>query len=392
MFDTEDSNTLYSPSLIGDATSHTEAEPPSPDGSTKGLYIRSRPTSMDASSIIDFPGFGPDLDFSQFGMTPAVAHTAASPTSPSFPSPPVIASPPPGKKRRYAPSIKSLYKGDGTGTSLKTNRCPRDLADEPATPLPSKPHSSWQVLKRMITPGLFPRPTARTSKPLETDVGGTNIPAPAAPSHTRSTSLSAVTSMARSRALSFKSSKSKGKARAVGVENIAPAPKRRARIHSFSGYLSDSAPAEDEDETDAEMTAIGREALETALKLKERFEFTAAGVRELDCTFALEGRIIQTGNIQTALVSTIGNPTGCILPSSAPNGQDAISNSPKVEHSRRWSISTVKPPALVNVRSAMRRVHVNPARIINLLPVGSCSKKKAKPLWGIMAPWPVQIL
>ncbi|KAJ7602911.1 hypothetical protein DFH06DRAFT_1396021 [Mycena polygramma] len=295
MSDTEDSNTLCSPSLI-DVTSNTEGEPSSPDGSTKGLCIRSRPTSMEASSIIDFPSFGPDLDFSQFGMTPAVAHAAASPTSPSFPSPPVIASPPPGKKRRYAQSIKSLYKGDGTGTSLKTNRATvtpvkavlRDLADESATPLPSKPHRSWQVLKRMITPGLFPRPTTRAPKPLESNVGGTNVPTPAAPPfHTRSTSLSAVTSMARSRALSFKSSKSKGKARAVGMEHIAPAPKRRARMHSFSGYLADSASAEDEDETDAEMTAIGREALETALKLNERFEFTAAGVRELDVKFGL---------------------------------------------------------------------------------------------------------
>jgi hypothetical protein len=44
-------------------------------------------------------------------------------------------------------------------------------------------------------------------------------------------------------------------------------------MHSFSGYLADSELADDEDETDAEMTAIQLEALGTVLKLNELFVF-----------------------------------------------------------------------------------------------------------------------
>jgi hypothetical protein len=41
---TIDSETLSSSPLLDDATSDTEVEPPSPGGSTKGLYVRSRPS------------------------------------------------------------------------------------------------------------------------------------------------------------------------------------------------------------------------------------------------------------------------------------------------------------------------------------------------------------
>ncbi|KAJ7657200.1 hypothetical protein DFH06DRAFT_1328025 [Mycena polygramma] len=296
MSDTEDNSTLYSETsshlLVDDATTDTEVEPPSPNGSIKAMYVRSRPTSMDGS-IIEFPAFAPELDFTQFGMTPAVTHatTPGSLAAPPFPPPPLISMPPPGKNRRYARSIKSLYTGDGTGTSLKTNRAtvipvkavPRDLTAEPATPPPKR--SGWRALKKII-PGLFPRPTTRAPQPLETNVGGTNIPA-APPVHTRSTSFSAVSTFGRTRTLSirsFKSSKSKGKARAVGVGNIPPVPVRaapRARVHSFSGYLTDSELGNDEDETDPEMTLIGLEALATALKLNERYEFTAVDPSEI---------------------------------------------------------------------------------------------------------------
>jgi hypothetical protein len=51
-------------------------------------------------------------------------------------------------------------------------------------------------------------------------------------------------------------------------------------VHSFSGYLADSELA-DEDETDAEMTAIQLEALGTALKLNERFEFALVDPEEI---------------------------------------------------------------------------------------------------------------
>ncbi|KAJ7876228.1 hypothetical protein B0H13DRAFT_1893811 [Mycena leptocephala] len=292
MSETEDGSTLHSEALsssplLDDATSDTEVEPPSPGGSTKGLYVRSRPTSMDGS-IIDFPGFG----FTQFGMTPA--HGTTSPALEHFPPPPTIAQPPPGKKRRYAVSVKSLYTGTGTGTTLKTNRAPvapmrtvhRDFAAEPATPVPMKTSGGpWKVFKRMV-PGLFPRPTGRAASaltPLDANLRGTQTtPSPTA-AHTRTTSFSFASSFTRGRALSIRSFKSKGKARAVGVENRPPVPVRspRPRVHSFSGYLADSELADDEDETDAEMTAIQLEALGTALKLNERFEFALVDPEEI---------------------------------------------------------------------------------------------------------------
>ncbi|KAJ7772257.1 hypothetical protein B0H16DRAFT_1512849 [Mycena metata] len=276
------------PSLLGDSTSDTEVEPPSPNGSTKGLYVRSRPTSMDGS-IIDFPSsFGSNLDFTQFGMTPAVA----SPTVAVFPLPPIISNPPPGKKRRYATSVKTLYTGDGTGTSLKTNRATvpalkavrRELL-EPLSPVQENAIGRWNKLKRMI-PGLFPRPTAATRAPMPlgdfNTAPTTNTTATVVSNDTPSTA----SSFKRGRALSirsFKSSKSKGNARAKGVENRPPpVPFREARrrVHSFSGYLADSELA-DEDETDAEMTAIHLEALRTVLKVNEQYEFAEVDPSEI---------------------------------------------------------------------------------------------------------------
>ncbi|KAJ7333963.1 hypothetical protein DFH08DRAFT_939660 [Mycena albidolilacea] len=133
------------------AGSDTEVEPPSPGGSTKGLYVRSRPTSMDGS-IIEFPGFAFEVDFTQFGMTAAPAATVTSPIEPSFPFPTPLSF-----RRRYAASMKSRYTGTGTGTILKTNQAPiiavkivpRVLEDEPATPLPAKT-SGWKALKNYL--------------------------------------------------------------------------------------------------------------------------------------------------------------------------------------------------------------------------------------------------
>ncbi|KAJ7027598.1 hypothetical protein C8F04DRAFT_1399421 [Mycena alexandri] len=281
------------PSLLGDATSDAEVQPPSPDGSTKGLYVRSRPTSMDGF-IMDFPSsesFDPNLDFTQFGMTPAVT----SPTAPVFPLPPVISKPPPGKKRRYATSVKTLYTGDGTGTSLKTNRATvpalmavrRELL-EPLSPVQENAPSRWKKLKKII-PGLFPRPTAaatRVPMPLGAFNATQTTSCKAVSDDTSSTAFSP-SSFMRSPALSlrsFKSTKSKGpgKARAKGLENRPPpVPFRdRPRVHSFSGYLADSELA-DEDETDAEMTAIYLEALRTVLKVNEQYEFAEVDPNEI---------------------------------------------------------------------------------------------------------------
>ncbi|KAJ7794387.1 hypothetical protein B0H14DRAFT_2923276 [Mycena olivaceomarginata] len=146
------------------AGSDTEVEPPSPGGSIKGLYVRSRPTSMDGS-IIEFPGFAFEVDFTQFGMTAAPAATVTSPIEPSFPfpTPPIIRAPPVAKRRRYAASMKSLYTGTGTGMILKTNLAPiipvkivPRVEDEPAMPLPAKT-SGWKALKKIV-PSPFRRP------------------------------------------------------------------------------------------------------------------------------------------------------------------------------------------------------------------------------------------
>ncbi|KAF7366155.1 hypothetical protein MVEN_00492400 [Mycena venus] len=275
--------------LIDDATSDTEVEPPSPNGSTKAMYVRSRPTSMDVfadgtnasmeGTMLEFPAFAPDLDFTRFGMT------SASPVVPLFPPPPVISLPPVGKRRRYAASMKSLYTGTGTGTSLKTNQAPiipvkAVLRQEPATPVPAKSSGgAWKVLRKIV-PGLFPRPAMRALKPLEPN---------------NANDSQKTTTATRGRAFSirsFKSTKSKGKVRALGlgIENIPipPVPVRaptssRTRVHSFSGYLADSELeiADDEDETDPEMTAIHLEALRTVLKLNQRYEYAVVDPEEI---------------------------------------------------------------------------------------------------------------
>ncbi|KAJ7480995.1 hypothetical protein FB451DRAFT_1171568 [Mycena latifolia] len=260
-------------------------EPPSPSGSTKGLYVRSRPTSLDGAPI-DFPSINSDLDFSEFGMTPI----PAAPTV--FPLPPVISPPPPGKKRRYADSVRllSMGMGNGTGTSLRTNRAPivpvqlvrrKDAELSDADKDTKRPQAWGMKALKKIVPGLFPRPAAGTPR---TPLGPSNVqilaPAPADP---------VTPHQARGRALSirsFKSSKSKKKAsRTVGAavdvdvdaENRPPVPMLlRARMHSFSGFLTAAVADDeyaDEDETDAEMTAIAREAVETVLRLNEEYEF-----------------------------------------------------------------------------------------------------------------------
>ncbi|KAJ7333942.1 hypothetical protein DFH08DRAFT_814013 [Mycena albidolilacea] len=283
--------------FLEDATSDTEVEPPSPGGSTKGLYVRSRPTSMDGS-IIEFPGFASEVDFTQFGMTAAPAATVTSPIEPPlpFPTPPIIRAPPVAKRRRYAASMKSLYTGTGTGTILKTNQAPiipvrivpRVLEDEPATPLPAKTRG-WKALKKIV-PGLFRRPIVRPLTLL--DATGNGVADATAPIGDTSTESTPTTypppSSTRLRALSirsFKSSKAWGKKPSAGVENLPFLPTRaaapRPRVHSFSGYLADNELMDDEDETDAEMTAVHLEALGTVLKINDRYQFALVDSAEI---------------------------------------------------------------------------------------------------------------
>ncbi|KAJ7473574.1 hypothetical protein B0H11DRAFT_2429909 [Mycena galericulata] len=280
-----------SPLFCDEDTLSGDAEPPSPGGSTKGLYVRSRPTSIDGP-MIEFPsgGMGMDLDLSQFGLTPAPAPTAPL----IFPMPPVtISAVPHGKRRRYAASVKSLYTGTGTGTSLKTNHAPvvpvqlvrRDLCDVPDTPV-NGGKTRRGVLKaiKKIVPGLFHRPTAAVPAAALAPIPFNELPmlSPVAVAPEETPSPSTGFSFSRGRALSirsFKSAKSKGKGKsspsaAGGIENRPPLPVRavtapvRPRGHSFSGYLSD-----DEDETDPEIRAINRETNSTVRSINRNYVF-----------------------------------------------------------------------------------------------------------------------
>ncbi|KAJ7283192.1 hypothetical protein C8J57DRAFT_1498268 [Mycena rebaudengoi] len=83
--------------------------PPSPNGSTKGLFVRSRPTSTTLHAE--------DLPFVEYGMTPAY------PTGTTDPSP-IILRTETRRPKPYAESMNNLamYAGSGTGTSLRTTR------------------------------------------------------------------------------------------------------------------------------------------------------------------------------------------------------------------------------------------------------------------------------
>ncbi|KAJ6479002.1 hypothetical protein C8R45DRAFT_933778 [Mycena sanguinolenta] len=297
------------------ATSDTEAEsePLSPGGSLRGLYVRSRPTSLDGS-IIEFPtspsALEPEPALTHFGLTrapPAAApiypHISAhatrlpigGPMHCVFPAPPTIAPVPVGKRRRYAKSMKGLYTGTGTGTILRHDQAPvvpvrvvpHDFEvgeQRKVQPQPVKEKSrGWRALRKIV-PGLFHRPATQHANSV--DAQGISVLTPAGLAPTPSPSA-ASPSTARTRTLSirsiksFKSLKSKRKAPA-GIENIPPVPALptfRPRVHSFSGYLLDSELlADEEDETDPEMTAVQLEALLTALKINERYEAQEFGV------------------------------------------------------------------------------------------------------------------
>ncbi|KAJ7788656.1 hypothetical protein B0H14DRAFT_3503954 [Mycena olivaceomarginata] len=266
--------------FLEDATSDTEVEPPSPGGSMKGLYVRSRPTSMDGS-IIEFPGFASEVDFTQFGMTAAPAATVIPPIEPSFPfpTPPIIRAPPVAKRRRYAASMKSLYTGTGTGTILKTNQAPiipvkivpRVLDDEPATPLPAKT-SGWKALKKIV-PGLFRRPIGRPLTPLDATINGVaDATAPIGDTSTEPTPTTYPPSILHPppRAQHSLLQVEQG----AGQEAV-----RRCRQPPTPSHPP-SCPSPPH-ETDAEMTAVHLEALGTVLKINDRYQFALVDPAEI---------------------------------------------------------------------------------------------------------------
>ncbi|KAJ7175224.1 hypothetical protein C8R43DRAFT_943490 [Mycena crocata] len=269
-----------------DSSIFDPSELASPTSSIKGVFVRSRPTSMDGS-IIDFPT---EPDFSQFGLTPAPpALDAVSP------KPPLICAPPVYKKRRYATSTKSLYTGTGTGTSLRTNYSPivplravrrvhtdadyEEIAEENVQP---KAGHGWSFkkLKKKLVPGIFHRATtdssSHTLQPLDFNANAevATVASTAQSSlHSGTTSTAATfnstpQSSLRGRTMSTKSfkgttSKKGGKARAA---RPAIPGHMRPRVHSFTGYsaYSDTDSTLLDEET-VEHNRVASEKLQIAL-------------------------------------------------------------------------------------------------------------------------------
>ncbi|KAJ6556805.1 hypothetical protein DFH09DRAFT_1164517 [Mycena vulgaris] len=137
---------------VARAHSAVYTQPPSPTGSTKALYIRPRPSSLDG------PVIGP---FAAFSMTPA---RLPRPTSP----PPQAA--PKQSRRMYTHGTRSVYLGTSAAVSIRTTRTPvvpvrairrrtlvsdlnLDLDPAPAV-APRSSNGSWLV---RIVPGILKR-------------------------------------------------------------------------------------------------------------------------------------------------------------------------------------------------------------------------------------------
>ncbi|KAJ7194409.1 hypothetical protein GGX14DRAFT_678956 [Mycena pura] len=277
-------------------------EPPSPGGSLRGLYVRSRPTSTQ-DSIIDFP-FQHDLlaTLSALGPTsspavPVFGRDFNFPPPPAVP-PPASASAPP-KTPRHAHSVRSLYtlySGRGGtapsgsvahGGSGGGGRARHDIAsaddnerDSRMPPPAKKSRRGWSDLRKLV-PGLFHRPKGTATQILNADLAPlpaaadrdyvdmppghlptTTDPEPAAaghgdPGHTVAASS---TTARRRRALSIKSFRAaakgkKGKATAPRArdENVPPLPLAvRARVYSFTGFVPDRDDDRDDDDVKQE--------------------------------------------------------------------------------------------------------------------------------------------
>ncbi|KAK6980979.1 hypothetical protein R3P38DRAFT_2579379 [Favolaschia claudopus] len=285
-----------------DATSDLDDEQPFSPLSPTATLCPLTPSSNadDNANYITFPGFHSDLTHLglgfavEYALHPIPGSPAISPLI-DFPVPPVIQAPPVWKRRRYARSMRSLYTGTGTGTSLRTDqgRMERVVAvrrgegekekenenDEQENEVSAKKaRGRWGVL-RTIVHGVFKRPTEASQPMPLTCLASTR-------SNSTLTSIRSFKSFA-----SLRSKAKKPVVSSVGIENIAPPRPRiprtlpdtpdshspRPRVHSFSGYLADSSmqffDEEEEDETDPEMSAVRLEALTTALMLNERYRY-----------------------------------------------------------------------------------------------------------------------
>ncbi|KAJ7479477.1 hypothetical protein FB451DRAFT_1239074 [Mycena latifolia] len=203
--------------------------PPSPGDSVKGLYVRSRPTSIDGS-VMDAP-------FAQFSLNPTVVPLPAD-----FP-------PAPKLNKIYPHSTKSMYFSASSAISIRTTRTvvipvravrPESRVEAPVGAVPQR-RSSW--LKKMV-PGMLRRRSRRAMQVEDTFAGGEegdSVPLVRA-GHTKSLSLG-----------------SRPRTKANGIENRPPPRTRHRRSRSFSGPIY-RPEDEDDSELDDDMPEV-REAL-----------------------------------------------------------------------------------------------------------------------------------
>ncbi|KAJ7666383.1 hypothetical protein B0H17DRAFT_1210702 [Mycena rosella] len=219
------------------STAFDAAYPPSPSGSTKGLYVRSRPTSIDGS-VMDAP-------FAQFTLSPTLVPLPAH----AFPLAPK-------RTKVYAHSTKSMYFAASSAISVRTTHTtvfpvravridPR--AEAPVAAAPQR-RASW--LKKMV-PGMLTLKRRRQTyaAPPDEDTENTPLVPGARPMHTKSFSLS---SRAKPKGIEFK---------AKGIENHATPRARCVRSRSVSG------PVYDDDELDDSMPEV-REALRINARIR----------------------------------------------------------------------------------------------------------------------------
>ncbi|KAJ6532866.1 hypothetical protein DFH09DRAFT_1181774 [Mycena vulgaris] len=221
--------------------------PPSPGGSTKGLYVRSRATSMEGSSI--------DAPFAQFSLRPTIV-----------PLPPMLP-PAPKQNNIYAHSAQSMYFASSTinirAIVIPVRAVRADLRDSEPEEGAAPRRSSWLKGVKKIVPGMLKRIKHSSTRADEMGlVGGEeeeNTPlvqgSRARPIHSKSFSLSS-----RSHAKSPKSP-AQPKSLPAGIENRPPPrAKQISRARSCSALLYMYHPDTYEDELDDNMPEV-REAL-----------------------------------------------------------------------------------------------------------------------------------
>ncbi|KAJ7128387.1 hypothetical protein C8R44DRAFT_732727 [Mycena epipterygia] len=245
---------MANPAPAYSANSIPGARPPSPAGSTNGVYVRSRPTSIDGSVL--------DVPFAQFSLTPTIV-----PLPTTFPTPPK-------RTKVYAHSTKSMYLVTSSVLSICTTRTVvipvRAVRNDPyahespAAALPRR-RSSWlKGVKKMI-PGILKRHKRAPAHPDDMpprNSEGDEERAPLVQGSRAMRSANPTNPSSQSCVFSTKSTKSTHIALRTGVENRAPPRAMGVKCvrhsRSFSGYMYNV--HDDEYELDDSMPEL-REAL-----------------------------------------------------------------------------------------------------------------------------------